>query len=212
MKGDSILKKIIYSSFFLAAVPAILVMFFLPSMGSKSRLLVEQVDKISSINVYSDLNSDSISEVVRSGKGNPYFHILVLNNDMRVYDQWNLQDSMDLVMSDFFFGNYDHDLFKEIYAFTYKDDSLFLNINEFFDKPGMKLDRLYITNIRVINKKVTSIIWPAGFYDSGGLRPAKRYNPAIIPLRSRMHRCRESYTRPANRSAHTRWWVEPCQW
>ena len=166
MKGDSILKKIIYSSFFLAAVPAILVMFFLPSMGSKSRLLVEQVDKISSINVYSDLNSDSSSEVVRSGKGNPYFHILVLNNDMRVYDQWNLQDSMDLVMSDFFFGNYDHDLFKEIYAFTYKDDSLFLNINEFFDKPGTKLDRLYITNIRVINKKVTSIIWPAGFYDT----------------------------------------------
>ena len=87
---------------------------------------------------------------------------------MRVYDQWNLQDSMDLDMSDFSFGNFDHDRYKEIYVFTYKDDSLFLNINEFFDLTGTKLDRTYITKIRVINKKVTSIIWPAGFFDTNG--------------------------------------------
>jgi hypothetical protein len=168
MKGDLILKKIIYSSFFLAAIPAILIMLFLHPLGSKSRLYVEPVDKISSINFYIDLNSDTISEVVRSGKGTPYFHILVLDNDMRVYDQWNLQDSMDLDMSDFFFGNYDHDLFKEIYVFTYKNDSLFLNINEFFDPQGTKLDRIYVTKIRVINNKVTSVIWPAGFFDING--------------------------------------------
>ncbi len=87
---------------------------------------------------------------------------------MRVYDQWNLQDSMDLDMSDFFFGNYDHDRYKEIYVFTYKDDSLFLNINEFFDPSGTKLDRIYLTKIRVVNKKVTSMIWPAGFFDTNG--------------------------------------------
>jgi hypothetical protein len=75
---------------------------------------------------------------------------------------------MDLDMSDFFFGNYDHDRYKEIYVFTYKDDSLFLNINEFFDPAGTKSDRIYITKIRVINKKVTSIIWPAGFFDTNG--------------------------------------------
>jgi signal transduction histidine kinase len=161
-------KKILYSSVFLAGIPAILIMLFLPPLGTKSRLMVEPVDKASSINVYTDLNSDSVSEVVRSGKGVPYFHILVLNNDMRVYDQWNLQDSMDLDMSDFFFGNYDHDRYKEIYVFTYKDDSLFLNINEFFDPAGTKSDRIYITKIRVINKKVTSIVWPAGFFDTNG--------------------------------------------
>jgi hypothetical protein len=75
---------------------------------------------------------------------------------------------MDLDMSDFFFGNYDHDRYKEIYVFTYKDDSLFLNINEFFDPAGTKLDRIYITKIRVVNKKVTSMIWPAGFFDTNG--------------------------------------------
>jgi signal transduction histidine kinase len=168
MKGGSVLKKIIYSSFFLAAIPAIVIMLFLQPLGSKSRLQVEPVDKSSSINIYEDLNSDTVSEVIRSGKGTPYYHILVLDNDMSVYDQWNLLDSMDMDMSDVFFGNYDHDRYKEIYVFTYKDDSLFLNINEFFDHPGTKLDRLYITKIRVINNKVTSMIRPAGFFDTNG--------------------------------------------
>ena len=166
MKRGTLLKKIIYSSYFLAVIPAIIVICFLTTLGTRSRLQVEQVDKASSINVYEDLNSDSISEVVRSGKGLPYYHILVLNNDMQVYDQWNLPDSINLDMSDFFFGNYNHNKYKEIYIFTHKDDSLFLNINEFFDPKGIKSDHIYITKIRVINGKVTSIIWPAGFFDT----------------------------------------------
>jgi two-component sensor histidine kinase len=168
MKVGSILKKILYSSYFLAGFPTILIILFLPPLGTKSRLIVEPVDKTSSVNVYEDLNSDTISEVIRSGKGLPYFHILVLDNDMRVYDQWNLPDSINLDMSDFFFGNFDHDRYKEIYIFTYKDDSLFLNINEFFDPEGIKSDHIYITKIRVINKKITSIVWPAGFFDTNG--------------------------------------------
>ena len=55
-----------------------------------------------------------------------------------------LQDSIDPDMSDFFFGNYDNDKYKEIYIFTYKNDSLFLNINEFFDPQGLKLDQYFI--------------------------------------------------------------------
>jgi hypothetical protein len=165
MKGGLTFKKIIYSSGFLAIIPALIIILFLPSLGTKSRLQVEPVVKTSSINVYADLNSDSISEVIRSGKGLPYFHILVLDNDMRIYDQWNLPDSINPDMSDFFFGNFDHDRYKEIYIFTHKDDSLFLNINEFFDPQGMKSDHIYITKIRIINNKVTSVVWPAGFFD-----------------------------------------------
>ena len=168
MKGGSILKKIIYSSVFLAAVPALLIMVFLPPLGTKSRLKVEPVDKSSSTNVYADLNSDTISEIIREGKGVPYYYLLVMNNDMRVYDQWNLPDNIDLDMSDFFFGNYDHDRFKEIYIFTYRGDSLFLNINEFFDHEGTKSDHIYITKVRLINNKVTSTVWPAGFFDTNG--------------------------------------------
>ncbi len=168
MKIGHLLKKIIFSSFFLAGFPAILIIFFLPPLATKSKLIVEPVGKNSSINVYEDLNSDSISEIVRTGKGIPYYFILVLDNDMHVYDQWNLSDSMDLDMSDVFFGNFDHDRYKEIYIFSFKDDSLFLNINEFFDPPGIKSNHLFITKIRVINRVITSSVWPAGFYDTNG--------------------------------------------
>ena len=40
--------------------------------------------------VYEDLNSDTVSEIVHSGKGIPYYHLMIQNNDLRVYDQWNL--------------------------------------------------------------------------------------------------------------------------
>jgi two-component sensor histidine kinase len=169
MKGDCITKKIIYSSVFLAAIPSIIILSFLPPLGTKSKLLVEPlVDKSLSGSVYYDLNSDNISEAILSGKGVPYFHILVMNNDNQVYDQWNLPDSIDLDVSDYFFGNYDHDPYAEIYIFTYKGDSLFLNVNEFFDPHGTKIEHLFITKIGLINNKVTSNIWPAGFYDTNG--------------------------------------------
>jgi hypothetical protein len=195
MKGGSIFKKIIYSSVFLAAIPAILIMLFLPPLGTKSRLQVDTVDKSYSSNVYTDLNSDSISEVVRAGKGVPYYNILVLDNDMRVYDQWNLKDTIDMNMSDFFFGNFNHDRYKEIYIFTYSGDSLFLNINEFFDHDGIKSDHIFITKIRLVNKKVTSTVWPAGFFDTNndgkdelffsiqtgfGLEPRRLYSYDIV--------------------------------
>jgi signal transduction histidine kinase len=168
MKDGLTFKKIIYSSGFLAIIPALIIIQFLPSLGTKSRLQVEPVDKVYANKVYADLNSDSISESVYVGKGLPYFHLLIQDNDKRVYDQWNFIDSVDLAMSDFFFGNFDNDLYKEIYIFTYKDDSLFLNINEFFDPAGTKFDHVFITKMRIVNKKVTSTVRPAGFFDTNG--------------------------------------------
>jgi two-component sensor histidine kinase len=166
MEQGHLLKKIIYSSAFLAIVPAIIIMFYIPSLGTKYKLKVEPVSKAISNYVYCDINSDSISEVFHIGKGTPYFYIVVQNNDLRVYDQWNFKDSIDNDLSDFFFGNYDNDLFKEIYTFTYKNDSLFLNINEFLEPAGLSLDRIFLTKICVVNGKVTSIVYPAGFFDT----------------------------------------------
>jgi len=168
MKITSLLNKIFFSTWFLALIPAFLIVIILPSIGSKYTLQIESRDKNYAQDIYVDLNSDSISEVIRTGKGIPYFHILVLDNDFRVYDQWNLKDSIDYDMSHVFFGNYDNDHYKEMYIFTHKDDSLFLNINEFFDPQGTKLDRIFITKIRVINGKVTSYVRPAGFFDVNG--------------------------------------------
>jgi two-component sensor histidine kinase len=168
MKERPLFKKIIYSSCFLAVIPAFLIMFFLPPLGSKYKLIVEDVDKQFLSNVYTDLNSDSVSEMVCLVKGVPYYNILVSNNNYQVYDQWNLMDNIDRDLSSEFFGNFDNDRFKEIYIFTYKDDSLFLNINEFFEPQGTRLERIFITKIGVINGKVTSNTYPAGFFDNNG--------------------------------------------
>jgi two-component sensor histidine kinase len=169
MNRAQYLKKFLYSSGFLASVPAILViLLFLPSLGSKYNLLVESVDKGGSRDLYADLNGDNISEVIRPGKGVPYYFALIMDNDYHFYDQWNLKDNIDPDLSDFFIGDFDNDLFKEIYIFTYSNDSLFLNLNEFFQPGGALIERRYITKIGYINNKVTSSVYPAGFFDENG--------------------------------------------
>jgi hypothetical protein len=170
MTGGSVFRKILYSSWFLAVIAASIIILSLPSFGTKSRLQVEpfNVYQTSENITYTDLDSDGISEVVNTGKGNPYFYLVVLKNDFRVFDQWNLQDSIDLNWPGFFFGNYDNDRYKEICIFTHLNDSLFLNVNEFFDTAGTKLNRVYITKIGVVNKQITSIVSPAGFFDTNG--------------------------------------------
>jgi hypothetical protein len=165
MKAGPLLKKIIFSSWFMAIVPAFVVMLLLPSVNSRYRLEIQPVGNTSGQTMYADLNNDSVSEFIMEGKGIPYFHLLVMGSDSLIYDQWNLQDQIDLNMSHFFIGNYDHDRFSEIYVFTHKDDSLFLNINEFFESGGMKKERIFITKIGYLKGEVTSTINPAGFYD-----------------------------------------------
>lgn len=168
MKGYSILKKIIYSSGFLAIVPAILILLFIHPLGTKYSLTVTPEGTHTGQYTYADLNSDSISEAVYLGKGIPYFFISVRDNNNHFYDQWNLIDSTNSHISDIFFGDYDHDQKKEIYIFTLKGDSLFLNVNEMLDPHGTRMDRIYISQIGYIKGEVTSTLYPIGFYDEDG--------------------------------------------
>jgi two-component sensor histidine kinase len=168
MKGNYSWRRIKYSSWFLAFIPAILIMLLLPPLGSKYKLIVEETGKPYSSDIYYDLNNDGVTEALRPGKGFPYYHVLVMDNNLRVYDQWNFKDNLNPFLSEVFFGNYDDDSFNEIYMFTCKDDSLFLNINEFFEPSGLKLDRFYITKIGLVNDVITSNTYPAGFFDVNG--------------------------------------------
>jgi Histidine kinase len=168
MNTGSVFKKIIYSSGFLAILPAIIVMFFLSPMSSKYTLSVEPSENYKDQYLYTDLNSDSISESVYTGKGIPYFYIGARDQNLRFYDQWNLKDSLNADISGIFFGNYDHDLFQEIYVFTHQGDSLFLNVNELLDPSGTRMDRIFITKIGYLKGEVTSVLRPAGFFDQNG--------------------------------------------
>jgi two-component sensor histidine kinase len=164
------LKKVLTSNWFLAIFPALLLIFFLPSFSSKYTLKISPAKKKYCPFFYSDLNSDSISEIVRFGKGGSSFFITVLDNDFRVYDQWNLNENMDTKISEIFFGNIDHDKYAEIFVFTHKNDSLFLNINEFFDSKGIKQKSIFITKIGFKNQIVISDVKPAGLFDANSDR------------------------------------------
>jgi hypothetical protein len=168
MKGESFLKKIIYSSWFLAWIPAMVVFMIIPQFNSKYTLSVEAADFPAGNKVFSDLNSDTISALLFCGKGTPFYFISVRDNNLRFYDQWNLKDNFDVNLADFFYGNYDLDRFQEIYVFTHKDDSLFLNVNEFFEPSGTKLERVFIAKIGFIKGEIASLLKPAGFFDSNG--------------------------------------------
>jgi hypothetical protein len=165
MNGFAIFKKIIFSSFFQAGIPAIFIILLIPSFGSKYKLSVEQIDKHMGQCHYSDLNSDSVSEMVYANKGSPYYYLSVRDLNLRYYDQWNLADSLNPDISEMFFGNFDHDLFQEIYIFTHKGDSLFLNVNEILESHGTRMERIFITKIGYINGEVTSLLSPVGFFD-----------------------------------------------
>jgi two-component sensor histidine kinase len=165
MKINSSLRKIIISSWFLAGIPAILFTLFLHPSMSKYSLEVSQTRKYPGQYAYTDLNRDSISEIVFTGKGVPYYFIMAYDIDMHVYDQWNLTDSLNPDISDFFFGNYDQDKFQEVYIFTHNKDSLFLNVNEINDPKGLKIERSFITKIGYIGGHLANLLKPAGFFD-----------------------------------------------
>jgi two-component sensor histidine kinase len=165
MKASPVLRKIIYSSGFLAAIPSIIIMVFLHPLASKYTLFIVPEGIHSGQQWFSDLNSDSISETVYTAKGLPYFFIGVRDYNNHFYDQWNLTDSINPNISDIFFGDYNHNRSKEIYIFTHKGDSLFLNVNEMLSPHGTRLERTFITRIGYINGQVTSTLSTVGLFD-----------------------------------------------
>jgi hypothetical protein len=168
MKSMSFLKTAFFSTWFQALVPAVLLMLLLPPLSSKYKFLMSKSGKGKNADFYIDLNSDSTTEIIRPGKGEPYYYLLILDNDGFVYNQWNFKDTLNPLLSVPFSGNFDNDHFKELYIFSYRNDSVFLNINEFFDPDGIKKNHIFITRVGIVNKEITSTVFPAGFYDTNG--------------------------------------------
>jgi two-component sensor histidine kinase len=165
MKRGMLFRRILTSPWFLAILPSIIVILFIPQLSSRYKLEVEELDKIKSNYLFTDLNSDTITELLTSGKGLPYYHVVVHDNDGHIHDQWNFKDNLVPYLSEIFTGNYDGDSFKEIYVFTSSADSIFLNINEFFDTSGSNQKRFFITKVGLVNNEVTSVAYAAGFFD-----------------------------------------------
>lgn len=161
-----LLWRIICSSWFLALVPAVIIMIFIRPYGTRYQLDVTQSRNLPFQTMYADLNSDSVSERLVSHKYLTSFYISAQNSDNRFIDQWNLYDSISKDVSDYFTGNYDRDKQSEIYIFTYLGDSLFLNLYEMPDPKGERQEHVFISNIGVMGGHVSSGVFPAGFYDT----------------------------------------------
>jgi two-component sensor histidine kinase len=165
MIKSSVVKQVLLSTWFQAAIPALVIILFLPALGSRYTLDIETAGEEYNERIYSDLNSDTIPEMIFSGKGNPYYYIMVTDDNSHIIDQWNLPGKLDQMISTVFTGNFDNDAFEEIYVFTHINDSLFLNYNELLQPSGVKAERIFITSIGYINNEVTSLLSPIGFFD-----------------------------------------------
>lgn len=163
---DGLFKRIVSSSWFLALVPAVIIMAFIRPHGTRYQLEFTQSRNLPFQTMYADLDSDSISERLVSHKYLAGYYISAQNADNRFIDQWNLYDSINTSLSHYFTGNYDKDWQSEIYIFTYLKDSLFLNLFEIPDPKGARIEHIFIDRIGFMGDHVSSAVYPVGFFDT----------------------------------------------
>jgi len=159
------LSFIFTSSWLWAAIPALIIGFFISDVGKQYSVIVEKKFNGNPYAAYSDLNGDGISELIRGKPAPPLNNFPILDQDDKSYEQWNLPDQLTTGISEIITANYDHDSFKEIFVFTTKDDSIFLNVNEILDPKGIRLQRLFITKVTLVENHIDSNLKPIGFYD-----------------------------------------------
>jgi hypothetical protein len=164
------LSRLALSSWFLALVPSLITFFFLPELGKEYLLLSENTGHHPFPIIYGDLNGDGITERLMAGtSSHPYMNMVAIqDNDGHWHDQWNLPGNYAGSMSPMFVGNYDSDRFGEVYIFTMRADSVFLNVNEFFEREGTILQHVFITRIKLFRSEVTSTLSYCGFFDQNG--------------------------------------------
>lgn len=168
MNRNSGFRTIVTSNWFMASIPALVIFLFLPSLGSRFKVTAERDGKYTEPTIYSDMNSDGISEMIYSGKGSPYYYVDVKDKDFHIFDQWNIKGDINPYISEIYTGNYDKDAYQEIYIFTHTGDSLFLNVNEMLQHSGLRLEHVFIAKIGFIDNQLASMLKPVGLYDQNG--------------------------------------------
>jgi two-component sensor histidine kinase len=168
MDSNPLIKKILYSTWVLAIVPAVLVISLLPHLSSKYLLDIEKPYMSGTTVIFTDLNADGVSERVASGQSGTYYYVSFRTFNNQFYDQWNLHDSLSPDISEIFTGDYDHDKYNEVYIFSHSGDSLFINVNEPLQNGGIKIDHQFITRIGYRKGHIAANLKYVGFYDVDG--------------------------------------------
>jgi len=157
--------NLLTSSWLWAAIPAIIISFFIHDLGKRYAVFVEKKMDGNAQAIYSDLNGDGISELLQARKGPPLNSFLIREINGNHFEQWNLPDNLTPGISEIIIGNYDHDRYQEIYVITTKNDSLFLNVNEMLDPKGFRLERWFLTTVKLVDNHIDSNLKAIGFFD-----------------------------------------------
>jgi len=146
------------SPFFLALVISLAIILALPSVGKYKLEIIEQfrLDKTGGVSFYDDLDSDGHSEYLISYPNGIGEHSVKLTTyDGRLIDTWNFYKLYPPRNSDcpIFSGDYNNDGFKEVYAISWKGDSIFLDIITPMDTEGLQRRNIFIDKIGSYNDK-----------------------------------------------------------
>jgi len=127
--------------------------------------------------VFSDLDSDGISEKIRfSNFHNTKFSSVLVFKKGKVLDQWNFEGQVDRRSFTYCTGDYDKNGYKEIYLFTYNNDSLFLHITEPFPDKKILVRKRFIHTYRKTKTSYPDIhIHTGGFADFDMHPPGEFY-------------------------------------
>lgn len=140
------------SPFFLALVISFAIILALPSVEKYKLEIIEQfrLDKTGGVSFYDDLDSDGYSEYLISYPNGIGEHsVKITTHDGRLINTWNFyknylpRNSACPIYS----GDHDGDGFKEIYAGSWKNDSIFLDIITPMDTDGVQRRDIFIDKI-----------------------------------------------------------------
>ncbi len=127
---NDILRKITLNPISLAILIGMAIILLLPDIFDKYKYEKEVYDtnKFMFEKTYyvADLDSDSIDEFILSFAYENKHSIQVLTHDKGIVDQWNTHMNLPYGKKRLCIGDYDKDGFKEFYAFSDNNDTIFL--------------------------------------------------------------------------------------
>ncbi|PLX10396.1 MAG: hypothetical protein C0598_10470 [Marinilabiliales bacterium] len=134
------LKYLLLNPIIISFIMSLIVIWFIPDAFEKYEIVKKKIGKSEEyqrVHIYScDLNSDGNDEYLFSFEYNGKHSIQVITPDLGIVDQWNLRGKIPSGER-FCIGDYDNDGYKEIYAFSENNDTLFLYSFEPYDTNGL---------------------------------------------------------------------------
>lgn len=149
------LKKLIRNIYVQALIVSAVIVVFIPGQFDKYRLELiakntvknPHIIKTTRSLIYSkDINGDGKDELIAPDNYKSRQSIHVYNHELKMIGQWNFNGNYLENCGMLEFSDVDNDKLKEIWGFSYRNDSLFLNATEPFDDKPFKLDNFFITS------------------------------------------------------------------